>query len=140
LNGATGNVFVNSVALDAAHEGVTVAATFDNSATVPAAGWGLVAYAVCGPPAPVMTLRQTTAPVLSSSAQRNESVSCVTGTLSHGAGVAVAATAAADLGNVLVDQMRIATPASPLTSGAQAFENNATSGTWQVRAQEICAT
>ncbi|MGN9911250.1 hypothetical protein ACTMTJ_27205 [Phytohabitans sp. LJ34] len=139
LDGAAGNAFVNSVVLDTAHKGVTVAATFDRSATIPAAGWGITAYAVCGPPAPTMAMRQTQGFEQSSASPKDEDAQCLTGTRAHGAGMVAGANTAADLGDIVVDQMRLTTPALPLTSHVQAYENNATSGTWWVRAQLICA-
>jgi hypothetical protein len=139
LTGATGNVFVNSVTLDSAHKGVTVSGTFDRSATMPATGWGITAYAVCGPPAPVMELRQTEGFEQSSVSPKDEESQCQTGTRAHGAGMVAGAITASNLGNIVVDEMRITTPALPLTSRVQAFENNATSGRWWVQAQLICA-
>jgi len=139
LDRAAGNAFVNSVALDTAHRGVTLAATFDGSATMPATGWGITAYALCGPPAPVMTMRQTEGFEQSSASPKDEDAQCLSGTRAHGAGMVTGANSAADLGDIVVDQMRLTTPTRPLTSHVQAFENNATSGTWWVQAQLICA-
>jgi hypothetical protein len=137
LDGAAGNVFVNGLVLDSDHAGVTVSATVDSSVAVPAAGWGITAYAICGPPATTMAMRQTAVPDQGSIAPRDETAACASGTGSpHGAGMTTGVVTAADRGNILVDQMRL----TGQTTYVRAFENNATAGTWAVWAQAICAT